>query len=76
VKHKRSSQISEEHKAEYWFNTKTMSVEVGKQALALYRIGPFATREEAENALEILRYRSQAWTEEDEQGKGWTGPDA
>lgn len=53
-----------------------MSVEVGKQALALYRIGPFETREEAENALEILRYRSQAWTEEDEQGKGWTGPDA
>jgi hypothetical protein len=69
VKRKRSSQISEEHKAEYWFNTKTMSVEVGKQALALYRIGPFATREEAENALETLRSRSQAWTDEDEQAK-------
>jgi hypothetical protein len=69
VKRKRSPQISEEQSTEYWFNTKTKAVEVGKQALALYRIGPFATREEAENALEILRSRSQAWTEEDEQDK-------
>jgi hypothetical protein len=69
VKRKRSTQISEEQSIEYWFNTKTKAVEVGKQALALYRIGPFATREEAENALEILRSRSQAWTEEDEQDK-------
>lgn len=46
-----------------------MSVEVGKQALALYRIGPFETLDEAENALEILRSRSQAWTDEDEQAK-------
>jgi hypothetical protein len=69
VKRKRSQQISEEQGTEYWFNTKTKAVEVGKQALALYRIGPFGTREEAENALEILRSRSQAWTEEDEQDK-------
>jgi hypothetical protein len=69
VKRNRSTQISEEQSTEYWFNTKTKAVEVGKQALALYRIGPFATREEAENALEILRSRSQAWTEEDEQDK-------
>jgi hypothetical protein len=69
VKRKRSPQINEEQSTEYWFNTKTKAVEVGKQALALYRIGPFATREEAENALEILRSRSQAWTEEDEQDK-------
>ena len=65
----RSKQISEEHKTEYWFNTKTMSVEVGKQALALYRIGPFETREDAENAFEILKSRSKTWSEEDEQDK-------
>ena len=69
MKRKRSPQISEEQSTEYWFNTKTKAVEVGKQALALYRIGPFSTREEAENALEILTSRSQAWTEEDEQEK-------
>jgi hypothetical protein len=65
----RSKQISEEHKTEYWFNTKTMSVEVGKQALALYRIGPFETKEDAENAFEILKSRSKTWSEEDEQDK-------
>jgi hypothetical protein len=69
VKRKRSKQISQEHKTEYWFNTKTMSVEVGKQALALYRIGPFETREDAENAFEILKSRSKTWSEEDEQDK-------
>jgi hypothetical protein len=69
VKRKRSQQISEEHKTEYWFNTKTMSVEAGKQALALYRIGPFETREEAENAFEILKARSKTWSQEDEQDK-------
>jgi hypothetical protein len=42
-----------------------MSVEVGKQALALYRIGPFATLEEAKNALQTLKSRSDAWNEED-----------
>lgn len=69
MKRKRSQQISEEHKTEYWFNTKTMSVEVGKQALALYRIGPFETREQAEKAFEILKSRSKTWSEEDEQDK-------
>ena len=69
MKRKRSKQISEEHKTEYWFNTKTMSVEVGKQALALYRIGPFETKEDAENAFEILKSRSKTWSEEDEQDK-------
>ena len=69
MKRKRSKQISEEHKTEYWFNTKTISVEVGKQALALYRIGPFETRQDAENAFEILKSRAKTWSEEDEQDK-------
>jgi cell division protein FtsN len=42
-----------------------MQVEVGKQALALYRIGPFQTRAEAEKALETLRARSEQWSKED-----------
>ncbi len=32
-------------KDEYWFNTKTQEVEIGKQSLSLDRIGPFATFE-------------------------------
>ncbi len=51
---------------EFWFNTKTGQVEVGKQTLAVYRIGPFKTRQEAEKAFEILRSRSERWQEEDE----------
>jgi hypothetical protein len=69
VKRKRSEQISEQQESQYWFNTKKLSVEVGKQALALYRIGPFSTREEAENAFEILKSRSKTWAEQDEQDK-------
>ena len=46
-----------------------MRVEVGKQALALYRIGPFETRQDAENAFEILKSRAKTWSEEDEQDK-------
>ena len=65
MKRTRSKQISEEQKPEFWFNTKTMSVEVGKQTLALYRIGPFDSFEEAKNALQTLKSRSDAWNEED-----------
>jgi len=59
--------ITEQEQPEFWFNTKTGLVEEGKQVLALYRIGPFATRLEAENALEILKQRSKTWTEEDQE---------
>lgn len=52
---------------EYWFNTRTNQVEVGKQSIAVYRIGPFSTFEEASNALEILAAKSKQWREKDEQ---------
>ena len=51
---------------EFWFNMQTGEVEVGKQSLALYRIGPFADRESAENALEIIAARASAWADDDE----------
>jgi len=50
---------------EYWFNDRTGLVEVGPQSLAIYRIGPFKTREEAERALEIVEQRADAWAAED-----------
>jgi len=49
---------------EYWFNTKTNSVEVGKQSFAVYRIGPFKSRAEAENALQIVANKATKWKEE------------
>ena len=51
---------------EYWFNLKTLKVEVGKQSAAEYRVGPFATRDEAESALETLRARSRDWADEED----------
>lgn len=50
---------------QYWFNTKTMAVEEGWQSLAIYRIGPFSSREEALRAYEILRERTEKWEEEE-----------
>jgi hypothetical protein len=50
----------------FWFNTRTGQVETdddkgqGKDLL-----GPYPTREEAANALETARERTEAWDEED-----------
>lgn len=44
----------------YWFNTKTRAVEYGPKSLAVYRIGPFDTAEEAARAEEIVANRGKA----------------
>ena len=51
---------------EFWFNTQTREVEVGKQVAALFRIGPFDSAEEAAKAPEIVAARAKAWAAEDE----------
>lgn len=58
-------------KEEYWFNTKTNQVEIGKQSLSLDRLGPFASFEEARDALAIIARRAQALRIEDEASKDW-----
>ncbi len=58
-------------KEEYWFNTKTNEVEIGKQSLSLDRLGPFASFEEARDALAIIARRAQALSNEDEASKDW-----
>jgi hypothetical protein len=50
----------------YWFNTKTSKVEHGHKSLALDRIGPFGSYEEAAKALEILAARAKAQREQEE----------
>jgi hypothetical protein len=67
LKRRRGELISNNEKPEFWFNTKTMQVETGKQDLAMYRIGPFDTKEAASHAFEILKARSEAWDKEDEE---------
>ncbi|MEY4995074.1 MAG: hypothetical protein RLZ65_923, partial [Actinomycetota bacterium] len=49
------------------FNTKTGKVEVGPQSLSLHRVGPFATKEEAGRALEIIAERARKISEAEEQ---------
>lgn len=56
----------QEESVQYWFNTQTGQVEVGKQSLAVYRLGPFATRAEAERAPQIIADRAAAWRAEEE----------
>ena len=62
----RSSYSEQAEHPEFWFNTKTGEVEVGFQTAAPYRIGPFATREEAAKALEIIAERARKLRLEDE----------
>lgn len=52
---------------EFWFNTSTKLVEEGKQAAAIYRIGPFATYEEASRALQVIEERTKAWQREEDE---------
>jgi hypothetical protein len=59
-------------KDEYWFNTKTQEVEIGKQSLSLDRLGPFATLQEAKNAVEIIARRAAALRNEDESSDEWS----
>ena len=56
----------QDESVQYWFNTHTGQVEVGKQSIALYRLGPFASREEAERAPQIIADRSAAWRAEED----------
>ena len=62
-----SSVYSEkDEKPEFWFNLKTLKVEVGRLSAAPNRVGPFATELEAKAALDTLRARSADWATEEE----------
>jgi hypothetical protein len=50
----------------WWFNNKTGEVEEGAQSLGSDRDGPFATREEAARAPDILAARAREWAAEEE----------
>ena len=52
---------------EWWFNTRTNAVEFGKLSAAPYRIGPFATENEAKNALSVIAERAKRWKESEQQ---------
>jgi hypothetical protein len=50
---------------QYWFNVRTGEVDQGHRRPGADLLGPYATREEAQNALEKARQRTEAWDRED-----------
>lgn len=59
--------LSMEEERRYWFNSKTKQVEEGPKSLGLDRIGPFATRQEAQRAESIILEKAKKLREEDEE---------
>jgi hypothetical protein len=53
---------------EWFYNIKTGEVEEGRQSLASDLDGPFASRDEAARAPEIIAERSRKWAAEDSSG--------
>ncbi|WP_408003877.1 SPOR domain-containing protein [Puerhibacterium puerhi] len=61
--------MSEENAAamtQYWYNTATGEVEEGHRSGWTHLMGPYATREEAQAALDKARARSEAWDADDD----------
>ncbi len=46
---------------QYWYNVKTHQVEEDAQSDWTQLIGPYNSREEAEQALEKVRARNESW---------------
>ena len=51
---------------EFWFNVRTHEVEEDRQSDWSQLIGPYATRAEAEKALEKVQQRNDAWDKDDD----------
>lgn len=49
----------------WWYNLKKLRAEQGLKSAAVYRVGPFATKADAEMAPILLRERSKAWQADD-----------
>ena len=50
----------------WWYCLKHRTVEHGAGCPGKDRLGPYASREEAENALELVRERNQEWDAADD----------
>lgn len=55
---------------QWYFNTTTQRAELGPQSPVSERMGPYATREEALHAWQIVRERNKAWDAQDEAWEG------
>ncbi len=55
--------------ADYWFNVKTHQVEEGHQSDSSDLMGPYATRADAEHALQKAQENTERWDAEDREWK-------
>ena len=54
---------------QYWYNISTHEVEEGHRSSWQHLMGPYPTREAAEQALAKAAARTQAWDEQDERDR-------
>jgi hypothetical protein len=54
---------------QYWYNTATHEVEEGHRSTWQNLMGPYPTREAAQQALAKAAARTQAWDEQDERDR-------
>jgi hypothetical protein len=55
---------------QFWYDLKTKSVVTDDNDIkAVDRLGPYATRDEAERALEKVEENNQAWDSDDDWGE-------
>jgi hypothetical protein len=52
--------------SQWWFNDKTNEVEQGPQSPQRDRIGPFASRDEAQHALDRIKANNERWDDGDQ----------
>ena len=58
---------------EYFYNTRTRMVEKGRLSSWEDLMGPYPTREDAEQALETAKQRSDSWDDDDAEWRGERG---
>lgn len=62
--------------SEFYYNVTTGEVEEGRVSSGFDRMGPFATREEAEAAMEHAQEHNEAWDQADKEWKdAWEDED-
>ncbi|WP_425481710.1 SPOR domain-containing protein [Kocuria coralli] len=50
---------------EYWYNLRTREVETGPQSDYSQLMGPYATREEAQRALQTAAQKTKEWDDKE-----------
>ena len=58
--------MSTDESTQFWFNTRTRKVEQGRQSHYTDLMGPYATHDEAQQALGTAAARNDAWDDEDD----------